>query len=313
MTDQAQIDSRTIHRTMTAREWSLLVALSLLWGCTFFFTGVALRELPPFTLMALRVGIAALTLVLVLRAMGLRLPRGVAVWRAFAVMGLINSVVPFSLLIWSQTEIPTALAAVLNATTPLSTAVVAHVFTDDEKLTANRIAGVLIGLLGVAVMIGPDALKGFSAGLVAQLAAIGATISYAFASVYGRNFRRLGVAPLLTATGQLIMAAIIAAPIALAFDRPWQLPMPGVETWLAVVAFAVPSTALAFIIYFRLLATAGATNLVLVTFLLPVSAIVLGVVVLGERLDPKHLLGMALIGLGLAAIDGRLLRKFRSR
>lgn len=310
MTDPRMAPDK-IHRTMSAREWSLLVLLSVLWGATFFFTGVALRELPPFTLMALRVGIAALTLLMVLRAMGLRLPRNAAVWRAFAVMGLINGVVPFSLLMWSQTEIPSALAAILNATTPLSTAVVAHAFTDDEKLTANRIAGVLVGLVGVAVTIGPDALKGFSAGLVAQLAAVGATISYAFGSVYGRTFRRLGVAPLPTATGQMIMASVIAVPIALAFDRAWLLPMPGIETWLAVVAIAVPSTAVAFIVYFRLLATAGATNLVLVTFLIPVSAILLGVLVLGERLDLKHIVGMALIGAGLAVIDGRIFARLR--
>jgi drug/metabolite transporter (DMT)-like permease len=311
MTDQTR--AGTVHRTMTAREWSLLAVLSVLWGGAFFFTGVALRDLPPVTLLALRVGIAALALIVVIRVMGVRMPRERAVWRAFAVMGLINSVIPFFLLIWSQTEIPTALAAILNATTPLSTAVVAHVFTADEKLTANRVAGVLIGLVGVAVMIGPAALEGFSASLLAQLAAVLATVSYAFGSVYGRTFRRLGVGPLPTATGQLIAASAFAVPMALIVDRPWHLPMPGLETWLAVVAFAVLSTSLAFIIYFRLLATAGATNLVLVTFLIPISAIVLGVAVLGERLDLKHLLGMALIGLGLAAIDGRLLSLLRRR
>lgn len=296
---------------MTAQEWSLLVLLSVLWGATFFFTGVALRELPPFTLMALRVGIAALTLVLVLRLIGISLPRGAAVWRAFAIMGLINSVVPFSLLIWSQTEIPTALAAILNATTPLSTAVVAHLFTDDEKLTANRVAGVLIGLAGVALMVGPSALDGFSASFVAQLAAVGATISYAFGSVYGRTLKRLGVSPMPSATGQMIMATVIGAPLAFVIDHPWALPMPGVATWLAVLAFSIPSTAFAFIIYYRLLASAGATNLVLVTFLIPVSAIVLGVLVLGERLELKHIGGMALIGAGLAAIDGRVFARFR--
>jgi drug/metabolite transporter (DMT)-like permease len=238
--------------------------------------------------------------------MGLRLPREPRVWRAFLVTGAINSALPFFLLIWAQQTIPTGLAAILNATTPLMTVIVAHVFTADEKITANRLAGVLIGVAGVAVMVGPEALGGLSADLLAYLAALGATVSYACAGVYGRVFRRLAVAPIITATGQLLMATLIAVPVALVVDRPWQLPMPGVVTWLAVLAFAALSTALAFIIYFRLLATAGATNLVLVTLLIPVSAVLLGVLVLGEHLDLRELAGMALIGLGLAATDGRL-------
>lgn len=300
-----------INRTMSAHEWTLLATLSVLWGGAFFFTGVILRELPPLTVLVLRVGIAALVLLPVVWMAGLKMPRKAGIWGSFFIMGAINSAIPFFLLIWSQTEIPTGLAAILNAATPLATVIVAHLFTTDEKMTGNRLIGVVVGLGGVAVMIGPAALGGFSANLLAQLAALGAPVSYAFGSVYGRRFRRLGVAPLVIATGQLICATLVTVPLALICDRPWTLPMPDAVTWAAVIAFAVLSTSLAFVIYFRLLATAGATNLVLVTFLIPVSAILLGVLVLGERLELKHLVGMALIGLGLAAIDGRLLRLFR--
>jgi drug/metabolite transporter (DMT)-like permease len=298
---------------MTSNEWALLLVLSVLWGGAFFFTGVVLRELPPLTVLALRVGLAALVLLGALRVLGLRLPRDAGAWRAFLIMGVINCALPFFLLIWSQTTIPTGLAAILNATTPLSTAIVAHFLTSDEKITANRLAGVLIGFAGVATMIGPAAFAGWSAGLLAHLAAIGATVSYAFGSVYGRNLKRLGIAPLLSATGQLIVATLVAAPVALIVDRPWLLPMPGVVTWLAIIAFAGLSTSLAFVIYFRLLASAGATNIVLVTLLIPVSAILLGVLVLGERLDAREFAGMALIALGLVAIDGRLWAGLRTR
>jgi drug/metabolite transporter (DMT)-like permease len=272
-----------------------------------------LRELPPLTVLALRLGLAALVLLVALWMLGLRLPRQARVWRVFLIMGVINSALPFFLLIWSQTTIPTGLAAILNATTPLSTAIVAHYFTADEKMTPNRLAGVLIGFAGVATMIGPEALAGWSAGLLAHLAALGAPISYAFGSVYGRVFRRLDVLPMQAATGQLIAATLVTLPIVLVVDRPWQLPMPGVTTWLAIIAFAGLSTSLAFVIYFRLLATTGATNLVLVTLLIPVSAILLGVLVLGERLDTREFAGMALIALGLAAIDGRLWAGLRTR
>jgi drug/metabolite transporter (DMT)-like permease len=301
----------TIHRSMTAAEWTLLVVLSVLWGGSFFFTSVALKDLPPFTIVLLRVGGAALTLNLMLRLMGLRLPRGREVWLAFLGIGILNNVIPFSLIVWGQSHIPSGLAAILNATTPLSTVVVAHLFTRDEKMTGNRLAGVLIGLAGVAVMIGPEALKGIGTNVLAQLAGLAAALSYAFAGVYGRRFKRLGVAPLVTAAGQVTVSTLILLPLALIVDQPWTLPMPGLPTWGAVAGIATLSTALAYVIYFRVLATAGATNLLLVTFLIPVSAIVLGSAVPGERLEPQHFAGMALIGAGLAAIDGRLLGRGR--
>lgn len=299
--------SRTINRAMNGAEWAMLLALSVLWGASFFFVGVAVKELPSFTIVFLRVGLAALILNVVVRALGKRMPRDRAVWRDFLVMGLLNNVAPFCLIVWGQAQIASGLAAILNATTPLATVVVAHGLTDDEKMTGARLAGVLFGLAGVVAMIGPEALQGLGANVLAELAVLLAAIFYAFAGVYGRRFARMGVAPLLTATGQVTASTLVLAPIALLADRPWTLAPPSLAAWGAMIGIATLSTALGYILYFRILATAGATNLVLVTFLIPVSAIALGGFFLGERLDPRHFLGMGLIGVGLAAIDGRLL------
>jgi drug/metabolite transporter (DMT)-like permease len=294
---------------MTASEWATLLALSVLWGGSFFFTGIAVKELPLLTIVALRVGLAALMLCVTLRLLGLALPRRGEVWAAFFGMGLLNNAIPFCLIVWGQTHIASGLAAILNATTPLATVVVAHVLTGDEKMTGNRLAGVLIGLAGVTLMIGPDALGGIGTDVLAQLAVLAAAISYAFAGVFGRRFARMGVAPMATATGQVIASTAMLLPLALLVDRPWTLPMPGAHVWAAIVGMAALSTALGYVLYFRLLATAGATNLLLVTFLIPVSAIILGSLVLGEHLAPRHFAGMGLIGVGLAAIDGRLIRR----
>jgi drug/metabolite transporter (DMT)-like permease len=302
-----------INRTMNPAEWAMLIFLSVLWGGSFFFTGIAVKELPPFTIVVLRLGLAALILNVVVRALGLRMPRDGEVWVAFFGMGLLNNVMPYCLVVWGQTHIASGLAAILNATTPLSTVVVAHLLTSDEKMTGNRLAGVIVGLLGVVLMIGPEALKGLGTNVVAQLAVLASAISYAFAGVYGRRFRSMGVAPMLTATGQVTTATLMLLPVTLVVDQPWTLAVPSLPVWGGILGIAVLSTAVAFVLYFRILATAGATNLLLGTFLAPVSAIILGYLVLGERLEPKHFLGMALIGAGLAAIDGRLLNLARSR
>lgn len=297
-----------INRAMTPVEWVQLVALSVLWGSSFFFVGVAIKELPPLTIVALRVALAAIALHLVIRLIGVRLPGSPKVWAAFAVMGLLNNVVPFTLIVWGQTQVASGVASILNATTPLFTALVAHAATPDEKLTAGRLVGIIAGFAGVAVMIGGAALGALDRGVLAQLAILGAAVSYALAGVFGRRFRALGVAPLATATGQVTTASLMLAPITLLVDRPWTLPVPSLATLAAVVGLALVSTALAYILYFRILATAGALNLLLVTFLIPVTAILLGVLVLGEALQSRHLAGMALIGAGLLAVDGRIFK-----
>jgi drug/metabolite transporter (DMT)-like permease len=310
--------SDPVNRSMTAPEWAMLVALSILWGGSFFFTGIAVKELPPFTIVVLRVGLAALILNIVIRLMGLRMPSDGRIWLAFFGMGFLNNAAPFALFVWSQTHIASGLASILNATTPLFTVIVAHLFTKDERMTGGRLAGVLIGFLGVAAMLGPKALESVLASghglgdsgtvILAELACLAAAVSYAFAGVFGRRFARMGVAPMLTATGQVTASTVMLLPLAAIVDRPWALPVPSLPAIAAILGIAALSTALAYVLYFRILATAGATNLLLVTFLIPVSALILGTLVLSEPLVAAQLLGMALIGVGLAAIDGRLLR-----
>jgi drug/metabolite transporter (DMT)-like permease len=296
---------------MGGREWALLLVLSVLWGGSFFFVGIAVRELPSLTIVMLRVGGAALTLLIVLRVLGLRIPGGRRVWAAFFGMGLLNNAIPFTLFVWGQREIASGLASILNATTPLFAVIVAHLLTPDEKMTRNRLVGVVIGFAGVVLMIGPEAVEGLSGSVLAQLACLTAAFAYALAGVFGRRFRRMGVSPIVTAWGQVTASTVLLIPMALALETPWLLDAPSIETWAALAALAVLSTALGYIIYFRVLATAGATNLLLVTFLIPVSAILLGVAFLGETLVSRHLAGMALIGAGLAVIDGRLLGQAR--
>ena len=304
-------DRTEINRTMGATEWALLIVLSVLWGGSFFFAEVALVELRPFTVVLCRVGFAALVLVAVVYATGQRLPRRGGLWGAFFVMGALNNLIPFTLIVWGQTHIASGLASILNAATPLFTVVLAHLLTHDEKMTPNRLAGVVLGLAGVAVLIGPEVLGGLGFHLVAQLAVLGAALSYAFAGIFGRRFR--GEPPLVVAAGQVTATTVMILPIALFADRLWAVPLPGATTWAAIAGLAVLSTALAYVIFFRILATAGATNLLLVTLLIPVSAILLGTAILGERLAFGHFAGMALIGLGLAAIDGRPLKALRRR
>lgn len=308
---RGQLDM-TQQRAMNPTEWGLLLALSVLWGGSFFFIGVAVKELPPLSIMLLRVGIAALTLNFVLLAVGQTLPRDRKIWLAFFGMGLMNNVIPQTLIVWGQTQIPSGLASILNATTPLFSVLVAHVFTSDEKMTPNKLVGVLIGFAGAAVMIGPAALSGLGTHVWAQVAVLAASLFYGVSSVFGRRFKRLGVPPLATATGQLTASTLMIMPFALLIDHPWALPMPGVATWAAILGLALLATALAYLMFFRILSTAGATNLALVTFLIPVSAVLLGFLFLDEYLELKHFAGMALIAVGLAAIDGRLIKLFKN-
>jgi drug/metabolite transporter (DMT)-like permease len=294
---------------MSAADWLLLVTLSILWGGSFFFAKLAVLELPPLTVALGRVAIAAAILVVLARMTGVALPDRMAAWRPYLLMGLLNNAVPFGLIFWGQTHIPSGLAAILNATTPLFTALVAHAATADERLNTARLVGVAAGLAGVTVMIGPDLLRALGADVLGQLACLLAAVSYAFAGVYGRRFR--GEPPLRVAAGQLVASSVLLAPVVILLDRPWTLAPPSATAIAALVALAALSTALAYLIYFRILARAGATNVALVTFLIPVSAILLGTLLLGEQLEPRHLAGMAAIAVGLAAIDGRLLRLLR--
>lgn len=302
-----------IKRPMTIPEWGMLVALSVLWGGSFFFVEVAVAELPPLTIVVTRVSLAAIVLLAVLRLAGVRLPCTAPVWTAFFAMGLLNNVIPFTLFVWGQTYIASGLASILNATTPLFTVIVAHFLTSDEQMTGGRVIGVLLGLGGVAIIVGLEALQTLGVNVAAQIACLAGAISFALAGVFGRRFKRMGLSPMATACGQVTASTVMLVPLMLAVDRPWTLAAPSAATFLALAGLAVLSTALAYILYFRILASAGATNLLLVTFLIPVTAIALGMIVLGEAIEPRQMVGMALIALGLAAIDGRPVRGLSNR
>jgi len=295
-------------RTMSARDWAILLALSLIWGGSFFFIEIMLESVAPLTLVLLRVATGAAMLWLYLLAKG-EAAMPARLFLAFLILAILNNVVPFILFAWAQQEITGGLASILNATTPIWGVIVAHLFTSDEKATPGKVAGVLLGFAGVAVMIGADLLEEIGADALAQLECLFATLCYALAGVYARRFRGMGVTPAAVSTGQLTAAALIMLPLVLVFEPPWLAPAPAPEAWAALLGLALFCTSLAYILYFKLLASAGATNSLLVTFLIPVSAILLGTLILGERLEPRHFAGMALIGLGLAAIDGRLLRR----
>jgi drug/metabolite transporter (DMT)-like permease len=267
--------------------------------------------LPPLTIVLGRVGIAALALNAYLLLRRDPMPLSPRLWLSFAVMGLLNNVIPFTLIAWGEIRISSGLASILNATTPIFTVIAAQFLTSDERLGWGKAAGVLCGFLGVAVLIGPDSLGGIGAfhgfggvELPGQLACLLAALVYAFAGIYGRRFK--GMAPLKLATGQVTASTLVLLPLSALVDRPWTLAMPSLHAWAALLGAALLSTALAYRLYFRILAVAGATNLLLVTFLLPVSALLLGVFVLGEAVEARSFAGMALIGIGLAAIDGRL-------
>jgi drug/metabolite transporter (DMT)-like permease len=295
-------------------EWTMLVLLSMLWGGSYFFVEIALTEWSPLLIVGVRVVIASVVIWAIVLAAGLPVPRSLSAWAAFFWMGLLNNIVPFLLIVWGQKEIESGLAGILTAAAPIFSVIVAGVWLKDEPVTRPRLFGAVLGLIGVAVLIGPKALAGLDVNLLAQVAVLGAALSYAFAGVYARRFTRMKIDPIVAASGQLLMSSFIMILLVLAFDSPSELMASSARVWITVIVMAVFSTALAYILYFRLLATAGATNAILVTLLIPVTAILLGALFLDERLQWLHFLGMAVIALGLSVIDGRLWqRRVRTR
>ncbi len=297
--------------TMGPLEWSMLVLLSIFWGGSFLFGGIAVSDFPAFTIAFLRVAIATGVLWFVLISMRIEWPTKRELWLSFFVMGVINSAIPFSLIAWGQSHVASGLASILIATTPLFSVVVAHIFADDESITPMRLAGVAAGLIGVVILIGPSALGNLGTSLLGQFAIILAAILYALSGTYGRRFSKQGVPPLVVATGQVSASTVLLLPAVLLIDQPWQLPAPAVRSWAAIAGLGVISTGAAYLLYFRVLATAGATNILLVNFLVPITAIVLGILVLDEVLLTQHIAGMLLIAAGLALMDGRAIAKIK--
>jgi drug/metabolite transporter (DMT)-like permease len=290
---------------MDERDWALLVLLSILWGGSFFFTGVAIRELPPLTIVLARVTIAAALLLPLLLAQGGRLPASLAGWKPFFVMGLLNNVIPFSLIVCGQAWIASGVASVLNATTPLFTVLVMAA-SGDEPLAARRVVGVLGGLAGVVILSG-QGLEFAGGQTLGMLLCLGAALSYGFSGLWGRR-KLAGVPPLTSATCQLICSSIVMLALAGVIEQPWLLPAPSLPTWLALLGTAALSTALAYIIFFQILVRSGASNVMLVTLLIPVTAILLGHFLLGEPLEAREVIGAFVIGAALLIVDGRAQR-----
>lgn len=290
---------------MSALTWGLLLLLGLIWGGSFFFARVAVQHIPPFTLVFLRLSLAAVALHLYLRGRHGLYATLRQRWRQFLILGLMNNAVPHALLFTGQTQIGAGLAAILNATTPIWTVLIANSLTTDEKLSAQKLGGCALGVLGTAVLIGPGAFVKSDIPFWALVLPVLAAMSYGFGATYGKRFR--DVPPPVTAAGQLTASSLITLPVAVFAEHPWMLPMPSFEVVLAVLGLALLSTAFAYILFFRIMSVAGATNTSLVTLLVPPGAILLGALFLGERLGMEDMAGMALIGAGLVVLDGRIL------
>lgn len=289
----------------------MLLLLAAVWGGSFFFAEVALSEVPPLTITLHRVVWAVPILAVIVFLNGIALPRSLSVWGAYLVMGALNNAIPFSLIFWGQTQIESGLASILNGTTAIFAAVVAALLLVDEPLTAKKIFGAALGIAGVAFIMGPSALTDFNPSNLAQLAILGATLSYAFAGVWGKT-ALAGQTPLMNALGMLVGSTVLMMPIVLVFDGPPNLEL-SASVWGALLGMATLSTAMAYVLYFAILVRAGTANLLLVTLLIPPFAIGLGVLFLGEKMGPDAWIGFAIIVLGFAVTDGRIFSIFSKK
>lgn len=294
---------------MPAKDWLLLVVLSVTWGISFFFIKIALRGLQPLTIVFGRVFTAALVLNLILHFRGERLPRGWNQWRPFLFISIFNNVLPFTLIVWSGTQISSGLTSILNASAPLWGVVIAH-FYNHEKLTGGKTIGILLGFGGVIVMIGYDSLAGIGMNTLAQVAMLGATFCYAFAGAYTQRIKDFS--PTVIAAGQVTISSVIMFLLMMLVDRPWLSPMPSLVSLGAVLELGLIGTTVAYLLYFRILRRSGASNVLLVTFLIPVTALFVGILFLDEHLSGIHFIGMGLIASGLLALDGRIFSFFKN-
>ncbi|MGA3036520.1 MAG: DMT family transporter [Vulcanimicrobiaceae bacterium] len=295
---------------MKTRDWGLLLLLSLMWGGSFYFYKVLDDAgLPALTLVLGRVGIAAIALLPVVWLRRLSLPQRLVDWTPYIFIALTNNVIPYLVFASCETQISSGLASIISATTPIFTAIIAHVRTKDERFSVNSIIGIALGFVGIVVLVGPDVVHGFNLASVAQLACFIAPICYGFALVNGRSFR--GTSPIVVSTCQLIVSSVIVLPFELIVDKPWMLPMPSAATWAAMLGMAVLATSAAYIVYFALINYAGAVSASLVTLIVPVVALFLGGLFLHEHLGWGMVAGMALILIGLIALDGRLTKAVR--
>jgi len=290
-----------------AVEWGLIALQSMLWGSSYFFIAVVQPELPAFTIAALRTIPASAALLLIVLSLGYRLPATLAEWRLFIAFSAFNTVLPFLLIVWGQARATGGMAAILNATAPLFGIFLAHLLTHDEKLTWNKLAGILIGITGVGILVGYDFAVGSGADVLARLALLAAPLCYMCANIFART--RLGhYPPFVVAAMQMVGAIFVAFPLALAIDQPWALPAPSLKALGAIAGMGVLGSALASLCHFTVLQRAGATNASLVTLIMPLTPILLGGMFLGEQLSARDIAGALTIAAALVIIDGRILR-----
>jgi len=300
-----------VQKTISPRAWAELLMLSLIWGASFLSIRVALNEIGPLTAVAHRTGWAMLILWAYVILRRLELPTDLRVWAAFLMMGLLNNVIPFSLMAWGQLHIETGLTSILNASTAIFGVIAAAVFFADEKLTVRKAIGVTLGFIGVSTAIGLAAFKNFDIRSLGQLAVIGGTVSYALAGVWAR--KKLGhLKPQVAAAGMLSGASLMTIPAAWIVEGPISLSLQP-QTWTAIAYYAIVATAIAYMLYYRVLAMAGSGNLMLCTLLVAPVAIVLGAIVLGEALPLRAYAGFAILALGLVILDGRVFKAVQYR
>lgn len=295
---------------MRLKVFVWLGVLALLWGPAFLFMKVAVQEIPPLTIATARVVLGAALLYLILKFQGTPLPGFGSIWKHFAIMGLTANAVPFALLSWGQQYIDSALNAILMGTMPLFTMLLAHFFARDDTLSVNKTAGILVGFGGLVALFMPALVDGIHATLWGGAAALGAAVSYSIAFVYARQ-RLRGQPPLVAPTAQMIMAAVFLVPLSFLIDRPAALLAPAWSTLGALLLLTVWSTVMAFVVYYRAMEEVSASTLSVVTYLNPIVATILGVVILHERLGWHAYVGYALIILGALTINGTLRIGFR--
>src|SRR5215468_457555 len=281
------------------REHILLIVLATLWGASYTFIKIGVETIPPVTLIAGRTLIAAALLLIIARWRGLALPRDAVTWRRFLIQACLNSAIPFTLIAWGECSVDAGLATVLNSTAPIFTFLLTVAVTQHETVTARKLLGVASGIVGVCLIVGVEALSGLGGQVLAPIAIVAATICYAGAAIFGKTFKDLD--PMLPAAGSLICGAVILCPVSLVIDQPWTL-SPSRESILTLLGLSVFSTALALVIYFRLVQTLGSVGVTSQAYLRVPIGVAIGMVFLGETLTLATWIGLACVVIGVAAM-----------
>jgi drug/metabolite transporter (DMT)-like permease len=282
-----------------AVELALLVLLATLWGGSYTLIKLGVATIPPITLIAARTAVAGVLLLAIMRWRGLKMPRDAATWRRFLFQACLNSVIPWTLIAWAERSLDAGLATILNSTSPIFTFFLALAITRQEAVSVRKLVGVLAGLAGICLIVGVQAFRGVGEQLAAQLAVVAATICYAGGAIFSRGFK--GLDPMAPAAGSLLCGTVILVPVSLVVDQPWTL-APSLDSILALLGLAVFSTALAFVIYFRLIASLGSVGTTAQAYLRVPIGVALGVVFLGESLTSTAWIGLACVVIGVAAM-----------